>query len=231
MARAENRSTLQAAAKESRLGHRASRRSGGDRPMQWRRSLRRARRAIDSSERLIDSSRRFIRVSEGCAARRPRQASRQLERAACWLNEAEGRLLHAAHALRKTADDAGHSPECDRETVGRLVDATERWVSSIAQMAALHNRLDNASSLLLAAVTVGAVTFDLPGLENDSRQKAAAPRLITGRLLLEIRLPRESGRIRLISIRRQRSRPVAFAEAARRVFRGRAPPHAAICSL
>ena len=230
MARARNSSTLEATADVSRHGHRASRRPLGDRPAQWRRSLRRARRAIDSSERLLDSSRHFIRVSEECTTR-PHQASRRLKLAACWLNQAEGRLQQAVHTLRKTAEDAGHSPECDRETVGRLVDATERWVYSIAQMAALHNRLDNASSLLLAAVTVGAVTFDLPGLDNDSRQKAAAPPLITGRLLLKIRLPRESGRIRLVAIRCRRSRPVAFAETARRVFRGRAPPHAAICPL
>lgn len=141
------------------------------------------------------------------------------------------RLHGAANALRNTADDAGRSPECDRETAERLIDAAERWLYSTAQMAALYNRFDNASSLLLAAVTVGAVTFDLPGLDRDSRQTAAAPRLITGRLLLDIRLPQENGCIRLVSIRRQRSRPIAFAAAVRRVFRGRAPPHAAICSL
>jgi hypothetical protein len=77
---------------------------------------------------------------------------------------------------------------------------------------------------LLAAAMAGAVTFDLPGLDHDSRYTGAAPRLITGRLLLDIRLPRESGRMRLISIRRQRSRGIAVAGAARRVFRGRAPP-------
>jgi hypothetical protein len=98
-------------------------------------------------------------------------------------------------------------------------------------MAALGNRLDNASSMLLAAVTAGAVTFDLPRLNNDSRHTAATPRLITGCLLLDIRLPQESSCIRLMSMRRQRSRRVVFAEAARRVFRGRAPPAAATCSF
>jgi hypothetical protein len=225
MAHARNSSTLEATADESRRGYRASRRSAGDRSMRWRPSLRRVRRALDSSVRLIDSSRRFLRVSEGCAARRPDHASRQLERAAYWLTKAERRVWGAAKDLRNAADDAGYSPECERETAHRrFADATERWLSSTAEVKALYDRLDKTSSLLL-------VTFDLPGLDHDSRQKAAAPRLITGRLLLEIRLPRESGRIRLICIRRQRSRSAAFAEAARRVFRGRAPPHAAICSL
>jgi hypothetical protein len=155
-----------------------------------------------------------------------------LQRAASWLSEAERRVWGAANDLRDVADGAGYLPECDRETAGKLfVHATERWLYGTAQVAALYDRVDNASSRLLAAVTGSAVPFDLPGLDKDSGQKAAAPRLITGRLLLEIRLPKESGRIRLISIRRRRSRPVAFAEAARRVFRGRAPPHAAMCSL
>jgi hypothetical protein len=221
MARARNSSTLEATADESRRGHRASRRSAGDRPMRWRSSLRRVRKALDSSVRLIDSSCRFLRVSEGCAARRPGHALRQLKRAAYWLTKAERRVWGAARDLRNAADDAGYSPKRERETAQRrFADATERWLSSTAEVKALYDRLDKTSSLLL-------VTFDLRGLDNDSRQK----RLITGGLLHEIRLPRESGRIRLITIRRQRSRPAAFAEAARRLFRGRAPPHAAICSL
>jgi hypothetical protein len=155
-----------------------------------------------------------------------------LHRATRWLREAERRVWGAANDLRNVAEGAGYLPECDREMAQELfAHATEHWIYGAAQVAALYDRLDNASSRLLAAVTVGAVPFDLPGLDNDSGQKAAAPRLITGRLLLEIRLPRESGRIRLISIRRRRPRPIAFAETARRVFRGRAPPHAAICSL
>jgi hypothetical protein len=182
--------------------------------------------------RLLDFSLRVIDVSERSAATHPLRVSRQLQRATSWLSEAERRVWRAANDLRNAADDAGHSPECDRQTAGELVlDATELWLSSTAQIAAVYDRLDNASSLLAAAVTIGAVTFDLPGLDNESRKKAGAPRLITGRLLLEIRLPQESGRIRLTSIRRRRSRPIAFVETARRVFRGRAPPHAAICSL
>lgn len=222
MARARNSSTLEATADVSRRGHRASRRSA-DRQMRWRPSLRRVRRALDSSVRLIDSSRRFLRVSEGCAARRPGHASRQLERASYWLTKAERRVWGAARDLRYAADDAGYSPKCELVTARRrFADATERWLSSTAEVKALYDRLDKTYSLLL-------VTFDLPGLENG--QTTDTPRLITGPLLLKIRLPRESGRIRLVAIRRQRSRPVAFAETARRVFRGRAPPHAAICPL
>ena len=182
--------------------------------------------------RLLDSSRRIIAGSERSAAKRPLRTSRQLQRATSWLSAAERRVWGASNDLRNVAEGAGYLPECDRETARKLyVDATERWLDSAAQVAVLYDRLDNASSRLLAAVSGSAVPFDLPGLDHDSRQKATAPRLITGRLLLEIRLPRESGRIRLICIRRRRPRPLAFAETARRVFRGRAPPHAAICSL
>src|SRR3954451_19122274 len=111
MARAANRSTLEGAANESRRAHRASRRSDRDRPMPWRRSLRRTRRAIDSSMRLLGSSWRVVDVSERWAARRPLQTSRQLQRIACWLTEAEGQLQRAVHGLRDTADDAARSPE------------------------------------------------------------------------------------------------------------------------
>jgi hypothetical protein len=232
MARAANRSTLETAAKESRRARRLSCRSDRDRTLSWRRSLRCLRRAVDSSVRLLDSSRRVIGVSERSAAKRPLRASRQLQRATSWLREAERRVWGAANDLRDVAEGAGYLPECDRETSAKLfAHATEHWIYGAEQVTALYDRMDNASNRLLAAVTVGAVPFDLPGLDKDSGQKAAAPRLITGRLLLEIRLPKESGRIRLISIRRRRPRPIAFAETARRVFRGRAPPHSAICSL
>jgi hypothetical protein len=189
------------------------------------------RRAIDSSLRLVDSCRRVVDDSERSAARRPLRTSRQLQRAAGWLSEAEARLGRAANSLRNTVNEAERSPESVADAPAELILATAYWCYSAAQIDTLFDRLNDASSRLLAAAKIGAVTFDLPGLDNDSRQKAAAPRLITGRLLFEIRLPRASGRICLISIRRQRFRPAAFAEAARRVFRGRAPPHAAICSL
>jgi hypothetical protein len=232
MVRAGNRSTLATAAKESRRVRRPSCASDRDRTLSWRRSLRRLRRAVDSSVRLLDSSRRVIGVSERSAAKRPLRASRQLQRATSWLSKAERRVWGAANDLRNVADGAGYLPECDRETAAKLfAHATEHWIYGAEQVAGLYDRLDSASSRLLAAVTVGAVPFDLPGLHNDSGHKAAAPRLITGRLLLKIRLPKESGRIRLMSIRRRRSRPIAFTGTVRRVFRGRAPPHAAICSL
>jgi hypothetical protein len=182
--------------------------------------------------RLLDSSRRVIAGSERSAAKRPLRASRQLQRATSWLSEAERRVWGAANDLRNVADGAGSLPECDRETAGKLfVHATERWLYGTAQVAALYDRVDNASIRLLAAVTGSAVPFDLPGIDKNSEEKTAPPRLITGRLLLEIRLPEESVGIRLMAVRRRRPRPLAFAEGARRVFRGRAPPHAAICSL
>jgi len=181
--------------------------------------------------RLLDSSRRVIDGSERYAARRPLRTSRQLQRVAGWLTEAEVRLGRAVQALRDTADDAARAPERAAEAPGQLIDAAARLLSSAAEMASLSERLDDASGRLLAAAKIGEVSFDLPGLNTDEKQAVIAPRLITGRLLMDIRLPRESGRIRLTSIRRQRSRRIAFAEAARRVFRGRAPPAAAICSL
>ncbi|HEV7485243.1 MAG TPA: hypothetical protein VGQ65_06135 [Thermoanaerobaculia bacterium] len=113
----------------------------------------------------------------------------------------------------------------------RLINAGERWMYGTAQMAALYERLDDAAGMLVAFALAGVADFKLSGLEDDSHKKPHSPRLITGRLLLKIRLPEVSSSIRLISIRRRRLRPIAFAEAARRVFRGRAPPHAAICPL
>jgi len=231
MARARNSSTLQATADEPRRAHRRSCRSNRERRPAWRRSLRGMRRAVDSSLRLADSCRRVVDDSERSGARCPLRTSRQLQRAAGWLSEAEARLGRAANSLRSTVNEVDLSPECAAGAPAELILATAYWFHSAAQIDTLFDRLNDVSTQLLAAAKIGAVTFDLPGLDNDSRQKPAAPRLITGGLLLEIRLPRESGRIRLISIRRQRSRPAAFAEAARRVFRGRAPPHAAICSL
>ena len=231
MERAHDRNAHKSAAKRSRRAGRRLCRSNRERRLPWRRSIRRTRRALDSSMRLIDASRRVIETSEQSGARRPLWTSRQLQRAAGWLCEAGARLQRASLALRNTVDEAERTPERALEAPWQLIDATARSLYSGMEIAALFDRLEDASGRLLAAATIGAVTFDLPGLDNDSRQKAAAPRLITGRLLLEIRLPEESGRIQLISIRRRRSRPIAFAETARRVFRGRAPPHAAICSL
>jgi hypothetical protein len=230
MARARNSSTLEAAA-EPRRAARRSCRSNRHRRLPWRRSLRRMRRAIDSSLQLVDSCRRVVEDSEQFGARRPIRTSRQLQRAAGWLCDAGARLGRAANSLRDTVNEADGSPEYAADVPAELILATAHWLQSAAEIDTLFDRLNEASSRLLAAAKIGAVTFDLPGLDNHSRPKAAAPRLITGRLLLEIRLPRESGRFRFISIRRQRVRPAAFAEAARRVFRGRAPPHAAICSL
>jgi hypothetical protein len=180
--------------------------------------------------RLLHASRRVIETSEQSGARRPLWASHQLQRAAGWLCQAEAKLVRASLTLRNTVDDAERTPEGAIEAPWQLIDASARSLASAAEMVALFERLEEASGRLLAAARIGAVTFDLPGLENDSRHKAAAP-LITGRLLLEIRLPEENGYSRLISIRRRRSRRLAFADAARRVFRGRAPPHAAICPL
>ena len=224
MARAGNRSMVEAAAKKTRRVDRRSCRSDRDRRLPWRRSLRRTRRAIDSSMRLLDSSRRVIDVSERSAARRPLRTSRQLQRAARWLTEAEARLQKGVHALRNTADDAARAPERAAAAPGQLIDAAARWLQSAAQIEALSERLEDASSRLIAAANIGAVCFDVAG---DSRQ-TAAPRLTIS--VPDRRVTPESARTR-ISIRRQRPRPAVFADAVRRVFRGRAPPRAAICSF
>src|SRR3954468_20994600 len=109
MERTRNRSTLNTAANDSR---RADRPCGPDRDrrLPWRRSLRRTRRAIDSSMRLLDSCRRVIDVSEQRAARRPLRTSREFQRVAGWITEAEARLQRAVCGLRNTADDAARAP-------------------------------------------------------------------------------------------------------------------------
>jgi hypothetical protein len=181
--------------------------------------------------RLLDSSRRVIETSEQSGTRRPLWTSRQLQRAAGWLCQAEARLARASIALRNTIDEAERTPERALDAPRQLFDAAARSLYSGMEIVAVCEELEDASGRLLAAARIGAVTFDLPGLDHDSRHKPAAPRLITGQLLLEIRLPEQSGRIRLLFVRRRRSRPLAFTETARRVFRGRAPPHAAIRPL
>jgi hypothetical protein len=97
-------------------------------------------------------------------------------------------------------------------------------------MAALSERLDDASSRLLVAAKTGAVSLDLPGLGDHSHQAADAPRLIPWHPILESPCTPTIG-IRLASVRRHRSRCLAVPEASRRVFRGRAPPHTAVCFL
>lgn len=231
MVRTYDSNALKSAAKRPRRAGRRACRSNREQRLPWRRSIRRTRRAIDSSMRLLDSSRRVIEASEQSGTQHPLRTSRQLQRAAGWLCQAEARLGRAFLALRTTVDEAERTPERALDAPWQLMDATIRSLASASEIAALFERLEQASGRLLAAAQIGAVTFDLPGLDHDSRQKPAAPRLITGQLLLEIRLPEESGGIRLTSIRRRRSRLLAFVETARRVFRGRAPPHAAIRSL
>lgn len=230
MERADGSSALERPANGSRADRRSCR-SGRNRRLPWRRSIRRTRRALDSSLRLLYSSRRVIEIAEQSGARRPLWTSRQLQRAAGWLCEANARLVRATLAMRDTVDDVELTPERAAEAPHQLIDATVRFLSNSSEIVALFNRLEEASGQLLASARIGAVTFDLPGLDDDSRHKPAAPRLITGQLLLEIRLPEPSGRIRLLFVRRRRSRPLAFTETARRVFRGRAPPHAAIRPL
>jgi hypothetical protein len=152
----------------------------------------------------------------------PLGASRQLQRVAGWLTAAEARLQHAVLDLRATADDAARLPEQAAEAPGELIDAAARLLHSASQIAALSERVEDASNRLLAAATIGAVSFDLPG--PTSRQAAAVSPLIP-------RTRKDVGRVHAIPIRRRQSRAVAVAEAVRRIFRGRAPPLAAISPL
>jgi len=177
--------------------------------------------------RLLDSSRRVIEASETFATERPVRASREYQRVSSWLSRAAAQLERAVHGLRDTVNDASRAPEGAAEVPGRLIDTTARWIDSAARMAELSDRLDQASSQLLDSARRGAISIDRSDESEptgDSGKAFIAPLLISSRSVQRTLTGRRH-RIRFISARRMRFIRSTAAEAARQIFRGRAPPY------
>src|ERR1019366_7339602 len=133
----------------------------------------------------------------------------------------------AVRGLRDTVDDAARAPERAAEVPGRLIDATARWIDTAARVAELSDRLDQASSLLLDSAKRGAISIDRSDDQSEragDSSKALAPLLIPSRSVQRTLTDRRH-RIRFISARRMRFIRRTAAEAARQIFRGRAPPY------
>jgi hypothetical protein len=220
----ENANDSRRAGLRSCGSHRDPRRS-------WIRPFRRTRRAIERSRRLIDSSRRVTEASESFAAERPIRATRHLQLVSGWLAEAAAQLDSAAAGLRKTADRVAQSPELALDAPGKLIDSTGQWIEAAGQLAAFSERFFDTFAWLRDSVKDGFIPIPLveqtadPGQAVTTFRLSAPPRLPPDWFLYE------SNDAPCIHVRRQRSVRLTVAEAARRIFRGRAPPLVSTCSL
>lgn len=169
----------------------------------------------------METSCRVVEAAERFAARRPLRAARQYKRVSDVLNEVTVQLSAAAHTLQMGAD-AGNAPEV-------LAGATARWAAATQTLVVLTSRLGDTFDLIVDAIGNG-TALDLSKL--STLPAGIAPRVIRLRPLPERRLSRGSGGNRvLLHQRRRRAVRPRFAEAARRVFRGRAPPLVSTCTL
>jgi hypothetical protein len=170
--------------------------------------------------RLIESSCRVVEAAERFAARRPLRAARQYGRVSDTLEKVSAQLSAAARILQ-TGADAGNAPEV-------MAAATARWAAATQKLVILTGRLGDTFDLIMDAIGSG-TTLDLSKL--SPRPTGIAPRVIRLRPRPERRLSRGSDCNRVLHQRRRRAVLPGFAEAARRVFRGRAPPLVSTCPL
>jgi len=215
----------------SRRNVKISRRMGvcSYRQERWIRPFRRTNRAIDSTLRPIALSRWLLNECEAFAGVRPRWATRQLARVSDRLVEAAARLGRGVECMKATNDCVAHAPEDAGDAPERMIGAVEEWIDAASQIAMLSNRLEDTSARLLAYVKAGiAPPFDLDDL---FKKEGPAPKPIVFRIPSPRVLSIENNRIFYIHVRRQRSARLTLAEAPRRIFRGRAPPLVATCSL
>jgi hypothetical protein len=197
----------------------------------WTRPFRRTRRAIACSLRLIDSSCRVIEAAERFAQGRPIRAVRQLEVLSDWVIEAAEELDRAARGLRETTDRAAESPEMSLEAPQKLVETTAQWIAAAGQLAAFSARLDDTSAWLFDSIKSGAIPIPLQEQTADAGKTPATIPLIARPVVAPRWLSDESDDVPCIPVRRRRSTRPTVAEAARRIFRGRAPPRVSTCSL
>lgn len=194
----------------------------------WPCRLQRTRKVVDRSLRLIETSCRVVEAAERFAARRPLRAARQYRRVSDVLDQVTMQLSAAAHTLRMGADErwrtrgeAANAPEA-------LASATAHWASAAQKLFVLTSRLGDTFDLIMDAIGSGA-TLDLSKL--IAHPIGDAPRVIRLRPLPARRLSSGSSCNRVLHLRRRRSVSPTFAEAARRIFRGRAPPLVSTCPL
>jgi hypothetical protein len=197
------------------------------RRLSWTRPFRRTRQAIDRSLRLIEESGRVIEAAERFAAHRPLRAAREYERVSGWLDEATAQLLYAVRALTVTTAKIALSPAQASDAPPLLLEAAVRWAGAAGKLAVLSNRLDDTFDIILDAVA-GGTPLDFSQL---FRKPIVTAQVIRLRPVPERRLSSGDGAIYVIRDRRRRSVRITVAEAARRIFRGRAPPLAATCPL
>jgi len=227
------RADSETAGKNANDSRRAGLRSPGsdrDRRRSWTRRLRRTRRAIDCTNRLIDSSLRVIEASERIAAERPVRATSQLKLVAGWLAEAAEQLDSATLHLRATADRAAESPELAMDAPKKLVDASLGWINAAQELAELSDRFDDTFGWLVDSVKSGAIPIPPEEQTDDAGDPSPRLRLIPAPLLPPDWFGYQRYVTPCIPDRRQRSARLTVVEAARRIFRGRAPPFVSTCS-
>ena len=217
-------------AKISRSAEVRSCRSVAHRRRSWTRPFHRTRHAIERALHLIDSSAHVVEAAERFAARHPVRAARDFERASAWTGEAMAQLSRAANGLRDTADHVRQTPDVAADAPALLLDASARWFEAALRLDALSARLSGTSAWLRDAVKGGAIPVPFEEQTADPRQPVVF-RLTHTPIFPPERLSLERNHIPAIPTRRRRSTCRTVAEAARRIFRGRAPPLVSTCPL
>ena len=230
MATAEIRSGSQRNANHSRRALVRSFAADRDRRRSWTRPYRRTRRAIESSLDLINACRRVIEATESLAAQRPIRAARRIQVASGWLDRAMAQLHCAAAGLRKTRDRAAESPELAFDAPAKLAEATVQWAKAAMELNTFSARLEHASAWLLDGVRSGSIAIPIEEQGADAGKRGPTFRLIAPPILPPDWFQYESNDVPCIPAR-QRSACLTIDEAARRIFRGRAPPLVSTCSL
>jgi hypothetical protein len=230
VANAENRPASRRNANHSRRARARSFAADRDRRRSWTRPYRRTRRAIESSLDLINACRRVIEATESLAAERPIRAARRIALASGWLDRAMRQLDCAAAALRKTRDRAAQSPDLALDAPAKLTEAAAQWMKAAGQLAAFSRRLEDTSTWLFDGVTGGSIAIPVEEQGADAGKTVNTFRLIAPPILPPDWFPYESDDAPCIPAR-QRSVCLTVVEAARRIFRGRAPPLVSTCSF
>jgi hypothetical protein len=231
VAHADTRPASRKNASDSRRAGLRSCRSDAHRRRSWTRPFRRTRRAIECSMRLISSSCRVIEAAQRFAAGRPVRAARQLELVSGWMSEAGAQLQCAARALQETIERAAQSPDVALDAPAKLTHATAQWIEAAGLLAAFSERLDGTSAWLVDSVKSGVIPIPPQEQTADAGETVTTFRLIPPPLVPPEWFPYQSNDVPCIPVRRQRSICPTVAEAARRIFRGRAPPLVSTCSL
>jgi hypothetical protein len=191
----------------------------------WMRPFRRTWRAINCSLRLINASTRVIEKSERVAAERPLRASRHMRHAGVWLDKAAGILAHVGPGLQNTLDHAGQLPELPVDLASVMLETVILVYVAHDKLARLTPRFDDTLHWLFDSVISGAIPIPV---EEQAAAVARFLRASAPRIPPDLLSP-QSG-IPCIPDRRPSVR-VTVVEAARRIFRGRAPPFLSTCSL